>query len=144
MSHGSQQLRRFRIARRDGASIVDAAAAAGICMVEAAMHAEADDQNPPPPEAYVLLGHNSGNEEPMSNDSAADQLRLLIERAERLIEERKGISDDIKDVFLEAKSTGFDPAIMKEMIKRRAMDKQKLAEREALIETYSIQLGLEF
>lgn len=80
----------------------------------------------------------------MTDNVAADQLRLLIERAERLIEERKGISDDIKDVFLEAKSTGFDPAIMKEMIKRRAMDKQKLAEREALIETYSIQLGLEF
>lgn len=78
------------------------------------------------------------------SDSTADQLRLLIERAERLIEERKGISDDIRDVFLEAKSTGFDPAIMKEMIKRRAMDRQKLAEREALIETYSIQLGLEF
>lgn len=78
------------------------------------------------------------------SDSTADQLRLLIERAERLIEERKGISDDIRDVFLEAKSSGFDPAIMKEMIKRRAMDRQKLAEREALIETYSIQLGLEF
>lgn len=144
MSHGSQQLRRFRIARRDGASIEEAATIADIGLIEAKMHAEADDKNPPPPEAYVLLGHNSGNEAPMSNDSAADQLRLLIERAERLIEERKGISDDIKDVFLEAKSTGFDPAIMKEMIKRRAMDKQKLAEREALIETYSIQLGLEF
>lgn len=78
------------------------------------------------------------------SDIAADALRLFIERAERLIDERKGISDDIKDVFLEAKSSGFDPAIMKEMIKRRAMDRQKLAEREALIETYSIQLGLEF
>lgn len=71
-----------------------------------------------------------------------DQLRLLIERAERLIEERKGISDDIRDVFLEGKATGYDPAIMKEMVKRRAMDRNKLAEREALIETYSIQLGL--
>lgn len=80
----------------------------------------------------------------MSGDIAGDALRLFIERAERLIEERKGISDDIRDVFLEAKSTGYDPAIMKEMIKRRAMDRQKLAEREALIETYSIQLGLEF
>lgn len=80
----------------------------------------------------------------MSDSTAAQQLRLLIERIERLSEERKGISDDIRDVFLEAKSTGFDPAIMKEMIKRRAMDRQKLAEREALIETYSIQLGLEF
>lgn len=76
--------------------------------------------------------------------AANDQLRLFIERAERLLEEKKGISEDIRDVFLEAKGQGFDPAIMKEVIKRRAMDRQKLAEREALIETYSIQLGLEF
>lgn len=75
---------------------------------------------------------------------SADTLRLFIERAERLLEEKKGISEDIRDVFLEAKGQGFDPAIMKEVIKRRAMDRQKLAEREALIETYSIQLGLEF
>lgn len=72
-----------------------------------------------------------------------DQLRLFIERAERLIEERKGISDDIRDVFLEAKSQGYIPFAMKEMIKRRAMDRQELAERDALIETYSAQLGLE-
>src|SRR3546814_4705195 len=70
------------------------------------------------------------------SDNAAAMLRQYIERAERLLEERKGISDDIRDVFAEAKSQGFDPAIMKEMIKRRAMDRQKLAEREALIETY--------
>lgn len=75
-------------------------------------------------------------------EATDQQLKLYIERAERLIEERKGISDDIRDVFLEAKSQGYDPAIMKEMIKRRAMDRNKLAEREALIETYSIQLGL--
>src|SRR3546814_19212470 len=71
-------------------------------------------------------------------------LRQYIERAERLLEARKGISDDIREVFAEAKSQGFDPAIMKEMIKRRAMDRQKLAEREALIETSSAQHGLEF
>ncbi len=75
---------------------------------------------------------------------AGDALRLYIERVERLLEERKGISEDVRDVFAEAKSTGFDPAIMKEMIKRRAMDREKLMEREALIETYSIQLGLDF
>src|SRR3546814_12775601 len=65
------------------------------------------------------------------SDNAAAMLRQYIERAERLLEERKGISDDIRDVFAEAKSQGFDPAIMKEMIKRRAIDRQKLAEREA-------------
>lgn len=78
----------------------------------------------------------------MSDNASADMLRQYVERAERLIEERKGLNDDLKDVFGEAKSQGFYPAIMKEIIKRRAMDRQKLAEREALIETYSIQLGL--
>ncbi|MEW9855909.1 DUF2312 domain-containing protein [Novosphingobium sp. M1R2S20] len=80
----------------------------------------------------------------MSDDSAAQKLRLHIEAAERLIEERKGLNEDLKERFALAKAEGFDPAIMKEMIKRRAMDRQKLAEREALIETYSVQLGLEF
>ena len=77
-------------------------------------------------------------------DIAGDALRLFIERAERLLEEKKGISDDIRDIFAEAKGSGYDAAIMREMIKRRAMDRQKLAEREALIELYSQQLGLDF
>lgn len=75
-------------------------------------------------------------------EATDDMLRLFVERAERLLGERKGISEDIRDVFLEAKGQGYHPDIMKEMIKRRAMDRNKLAEREALIETYSIQLGL--
>lgn len=78
------------------------------------------------------------------SDTAPEILKQYIERAERLLEEKKGISEDIRDVFAEAKSQGLDPSIMKEVIKRRAMDRQKLAEREALIETYSIQLGLDF
>lgn len=141
VSHGSQQLRRFRIAIRDGATVDAAAELAGITITEARLHVAQDAKNPPPPEAYVLIGHNQG---PNMAEATDDRLRLLIERAERLLEERKGISDDIKDVYLEAKATGFDPAIMKEMIKRRSMDRDKLAEREALIETYSIQLGLAF
>ncbi|TCM21505.1 uncharacterized protein (UPF0335 family) [Novosphingobium sp. PhB165] len=81
----------------------------------------------------------------MADDSTtAKILRQHIEAAERLIEERKGLNEDIKERFSLAKAEGFDPVIMKEMIKRRAMDRQKLAEREALIETYSVQLGLEF
>ncbi|WP_395326910.1 DUF2312 domain-containing protein [Novosphingobium sp. BL-8H] len=81
----------------------------------------------------------------MADDSTtAKILRQHIEAVERLLEERKGLNEDIKDRFSAAKAEGFDPVIMKEMIKRRAMDRQKLAEREALIETYSVQLGLEF
>ena len=73
---------------------------------------------------------------------AADQLRLFIERAERLIEEKKGIADDIKDVFAEAKSNGYDPKIMREIVKLRAMETHVRQEREALLETYQIALGM--
>jgi len=78
----------------------------------------------------------------MVEDSSAAQLRLLIERAERLLEERKGISDDIRDVFAEAKSTGFDVPTMKWAIKERAIERQRREETQALRETYGVQLGL--
>ena len=73
---------------------------------------------------------------------AADALRLFVERAERLIEERKGINDDLKDVFLEAKAHGFDVPTMKWAIKERAIERQKRMETNALRETYGVQLGL--
>ncbi len=73
---------------------------------------------------------------------AADMLRLFIERIERLAEEKKGIADDMRDVYAEAKSQGYDPAIMRECIKMRKMDRDKREEREMLIETYGSQLGL--
>ena len=73
---------------------------------------------------------------------AADQLRLFIERIERLQEERKGISDDIRDVFSEAKANGFDAPTMREMLKLRKMEAHTRQEREALKETYQLALGL--
>lgn len=73
---------------------------------------------------------------------AADQLRLFIERVERLAEEKKGIADDIRDVFAEAKGQGYDPATMRQIIKERAMDKDARDEREALLDTYRNALGL--
>lgn len=78
----------------------------------------------------------------MSDNATAQQLRLLIERAERLIDERKGISDDIRNVFAEAKAVGFDIPTMKWAIKERAIERQKREELNALRETYGIQLGL--
>ena len=73
---------------------------------------------------------------------AADQLRLFIERIERLEEEKRGMQDDIKDVFLEAKSTGFDPKAMRAVIRLRKMEKNARDEAEALLETYKAALGL--
>lgn len=74
---------------------------------------------------------------------AADQLRLLIERIERLEEEKKGIADDIKDVYLEAKATGYDTKTIRTVIRLRKMEKHDRQEAEALLETYMAALGLE-
>lgn len=73
---------------------------------------------------------------------AADQLRLFIERAERLHEERKGIGDDIRDVYAEAKSNGYDVPTMKKIVRLRAMDVSARQEADALLETYKQALGL--
>lgn len=78
----------------------------------------------------------------MSEVIAADRLRLLIERIERLEEEKKGIADDIKDVYGEGKSTGFDTKTMREIIRLRKMEKHHRDEAEMLIETYKAALGL--
>ncbi len=74
---------------------------------------------------------------------AADQLRLLIERIERLEEEKKGIGDDIKDVYLEAKATGYDPKIMRQIVRLRKMEAHDRLEMEAILETYKAALGIE-
>jgi len=73
---------------------------------------------------------------------AVDQLRLLIERIERLEEEKKGIADDIKDVYAEAKGTGFDPKTMRAIVRLRKMNKDDRQEMEALLDTYKAALGL--
>ncbi|RJF86071.1 DUF2312 domain-containing protein [Sphingomonas cavernae] len=79
----------------------------------------------------------------MSDNVAADQLRLFIERIERLEEEKKGIADDIKDVYNEAKSNGYDVKTMRTIVRLRRMEAHHRAEAEALLETYKAALGLE-
>ena len=78
----------------------------------------------------------------MSDSIAADQLRLLIERIERLEEEKKGIADDIKDVYGEAKATGFDTKTIRTIVRLRKMEKHARDEAEALLETYRQALGM--
>lgn len=70
-----------------------------------------------------------------------DRLRLLIERIERLEEEKKGIGDDIKDVYNEAKMTGFDSKILRAVIRLRKMKPDDRKEFEAVLETYNERLG---
>jgi uncharacterized protein (UPF0335 family) len=73
---------------------------------------------------------------------ARDQLRSFIERIERLEEEKKTIADDIKDVYGEAKATGFDSKILKKVIAIRKQDKDERMEQEAILETYLAALGM--
>ncbi|HEY0628802.1 MAG: DUF2312 domain-containing protein [Pseudomonadota bacterium] len=73
---------------------------------------------------------------------AADQLRLFIERIERLEEEKKGIADDVKDVYAEAKANGYDTKTMRAIVRLRKMEKHARDEADALLETYRNALGL--
>jgi len=72
-----------------------------------------------------------------------DRLRLLIERVERLSDEKKGIQDDIKDVFGEAKATGYDTKAMKAVIKIRKKSRDDRMQEEAILETYLAALGID-
>ena len=78
----------------------------------------------------------------MSDTVAAEQLRLFIERIERLEEEKKGMSDDIRDVYQEAKGQGYDTKTMRSIIRLRRMEKHARDEAEALLDTYKAALGL--
>jgi len=71
-----------------------------------------------------------------------DRLRLLIEHVERLEEEKKGIQDDIKDVYLEAKAVGYDVKAMREVVKLRKMAPDDRKEMEAILDMYKAALGL--
>ncbi len=82
------------------------------------------------------IGHNS------DSGVAADQLKSLIERIERLHEERKNIGDDIADVFKEAKSAGFDTKVMRQVLAIRRQDHASRQEQEAILELYLNALGM--
>jgi uncharacterized protein (UPF0335 family) len=76
-------------------------------------------------------------------DAADDRLRLLIERVERLEEEKKGIGDDIKDVYAEAKAVGYDSKIMRQFVRLRKMKPDDRREMDLLLDTYKNALGLD-
>ena len=75
-------------------------------------------------------------------EATDDRLRLLIERIERLEEEKKGIADDVKDVYGEAKAVGYDPKIMRKIISLRKMKPDDRSEQEMILETYKAALGM--
>ena len=71
-----------------------------------------------------------------------DRLRLLIERIERLEDEKKGIADDIRDVYAEAKAVGYDPKIMRQVVRLRKMKPDDRSEQEMVLDTYKTALGM--
>lgn len=77
------------------------------------------------------------------HNAAQDQLRLFVERIERLQEERKGINDDIRDVKAEAKANGYDARTLMEVIKVRALSTEVRQERKALLDTYLAAFGID-
>ena len=74
--------------------------------------------------------------------AGADQLTQFIERIERLEEEKRALMADIRDVYSDAKGTGFEPKIMRQLVKMRAMDRELLQEQDELLETYRAAVGL--
>lgn len=73
---------------------------------------------------------------------SAERLRSLVERIERLAEERKALGSDIKDIFAEAKSAGFDVKALRQIIRMRTWEPGRLEEHEALIDVYRRALGM--
>ena len=87
---------------------------------------------------------SSAATEASATDATAtdDRLRLLIERVERLEEEKKGIADDIRDVYAEAKAVGYDPKIMRQVVRLRKMDNNDRSEMETILDVYKAALGM--
>lgn len=81
------------------------------------------------------IGHNSG--------ITAGQLKSIIERVERITEEKAGLSADIREIYAEAKGNGFDAKIIRMLVRLRKMNPSDRAEQDALLETYKSALGME-
>ncbi|MFT8597675.1 DUF2312 domain-containing protein [Acetobacter orientalis] len=87
-------------------------------------------------------GRNDLEPETEVGGIAADRLRSIVERVERLEEERKALSGDIKDIFTEAKSAGFEVKIIKQLIKLRKLDPADREEQETLLDIYKHAMGM--
>ncbi len=73
---------------------------------------------------------------------AVDRLRTIVERIERLEEERKGLANDIKDIYAEAKSAGFDIPVIRRIIRARKQEPAEVEEQETLFDVYRRALGM--
>jgi uncharacterized protein (UPF0335 family) len=85
---------------------------------------------------------NGSRDEEATVSFGRDQLKAFIERIERLEEEKKALSDDIRDVYAEAKGTGFDVKALRTIVRMRKQDVNERKEQEAILETYLHALGM--
>jgi uncharacterized protein (UPF0335 family) len=99
-----------------------------------------------PPHHHEFQEYPMATSAAMKDDSAhqfaKSQLKAIIERIEKLEEEKKAISDDIKDVYGEAKGNGFDVKALRTIIRMRKQDADERAEQETILETYMQALGM--
>ncbi|MUG09694.1 DUF2312 domain-containing protein [Commensalibacter melissae] len=85
---------------------------------------------------------NEFDNKPEVGGIAVDRLRTIVERIERLEEERKGLANDIKDIYAEAKSAGFDVPIIRRIIRARKQEPAEVEEQETLFDVYRRALGM--
>ena len=89
----------------------------------------------------TAAAHRAANDD-AAHRFARDQLKAIVERVERLEEEKKTIADDIKDVYAEAKGNGFDVKTLRTIIRMRKQDAAERAEQQTILETYMQALGM--
>lgn len=87
-------------------------------------------------------GDTGTGTDPAVGGIAADRLRSIIERVERLEEERKALAGDIKDIFTEAKSAGFEVKVIRQIIRLRKLEPAEVEEQETLLDIYRRALGI--
>ncbi|WP_242662570.1 DUF2312 domain-containing protein [Teichococcus deserti] len=93
-------------------------------------------------EAKANRARQEADPDPEVGGIAVDRLRSIIERVERLEEERKALADDIKDIFGEAKSAGFEVKVIRQIIRLRKQEPAEVEEQETLLDLYRRALGM--
>lgn len=92
----------------------------------------------------TLMAHQAPQREGKMKpgDNSGGRILSFIERVERLEEEKKALADDIREIYAEAKGAGYDPKILREIVRKRRMDADDRAEQEALLEVYMRAIGM--
>jgi uncharacterized protein (UPF0335 family) len=93
-------------------------------------------------EARASRARQAADPDPDVGGIAVDRLRSIIERIERLEEERKALANDIKDIYAEAKSAGFDVKVVRQLISLRRKEPAEVEEQETLLDLYKRALGM--